>query len=227
MSFLRIKLGAPALAWLLSLSLTGCAAGPDHATPKPAPWSRRGESVVEVTTICPSIVYELRYATTRNFTGRQIYPRNARCLLRKSVAQRLVRVQAELQQQGYGLKIWDAYRPNWAHDLLWQSAPNPEFIAAPSWGGSYHTWGSAVDVTLVDLHGRELKMPTDFDDFTDAAKSEYRGGDPQVAARVLTLRIAMANAGFKGVRDEWWHYAAEDSNQFAPLKMPLEKGGKK
>ena len=182
--------------------------------------------MVEVTKVCPSIFYELRYATTRNFTGRQIYPHGARCLLRKSVALRLKRVQEDLRRQGLGLKIWDAYRPAWAHEILWKSAPNPEYVAAPSSGGSWHTWGASVDVTLVDLKGRELRMPTDFDDFTAAAKSDYQGGNEMVAGRVLTLRAAMRNAGFKGLRDEWWHFTAEDAYDFSPVKMPLVKGGK-
>src|SRR4051812_23805648 len=100
-----------ALAWLLPLTLTSRAAPRDQATTTTTKWSKRDEEMVEVTKICPSIFYELRYATTRNFTGQQIYPRGARCLLRKSVALRLKCAQEELRRQGYGLKIWDAYRP--------------------------------------------------------------------------------------------------------------------
>jgi D-alanyl-D-alanine dipeptidase len=182
--------------------------------------------MVEVTRVCPSIFYELRYATPRNFTGQPIYPPHARCLVRQSVAVRLKHAQEELRPQGYGLKIWDAYRPAWAHALLWNSAPDPEFVASPDQGGSWHSWGASVDVTLVDRRGREQKMPTDFDDFTNAAKSDYRGGDERVAAHVQALRAAMKNAGFRGLRDEWWHFTAEDAQQFSPVKLPLEKGGK-
>ncbi len=189
-------------------------------------WTRRHEPMVEVTKVCPTILVELRYATDRNFTGRQIYPRKARCLLRRSVAERLCRAQAELRLRGRGLKIWDAYRPTWAHAMLWKAVPNPEFVAAPSSGGSWHSWGVSVDLTLVDLEGREQPMPTDFDDFTPAAKSEYRGGNPAIAANVQMLRTAMKNAGFKGLRDEWWHFTAENASQFNLVDMPLEKGGK-
>lgn len=214
-----------AIAWP-PLQPTSWAAPNEQTTTQDLRWTKRGEEMVEVTEICPSIVYELRYATTRNFTGRQIYPSRARCLVRKSVALRLKRAQEELQRQGYGLKIWDAYRPAWAHQMLWTATPNPEFVAAPSAGGSWHTWGASVDVTLVDLKGREQRMPTDFDDFTPAAKSDYQGGDPIIAANVLILRTAMLNAGFKGLRDEWWHFTAVDAYHFSPVKMPLVKGGK-
>ncbi len=209
---------------LLALLLPGHAAA--QATPRPDRWVRRSEPMVEIAKVCPSILVELRYATERNFTGKQIYPRQARCLLRKSVAERLCKAQAELRLRGLGLKIWDAYRPAWAHELLWKSAPDPEYVAAPAGGGSWHSWGVAVDVTLVDLAGREQPLPTDFDDFTAAARSDYRGGNPTIAARVLLLRTAMKNAGFKGLRDEWWHFVAENAYQFNIVDMPLENGGK-
>ena len=93
-------------------------------------------------------------------------------------------VQDELHPLGLGLKIWDAYRPAWAQEMLWNAAPNSEFLASPARGGSYHTWGASVDVTLVDLQGREQKMATDFDDLTEAAKSAYVGTDGGVAARM-------------------------------------------
>jgi D-alanyl-D-alanine dipeptidase len=215
-----------------SLLLAGLVSGlpgqswAQQATPVPQRWALRNEAMVEVDKVCPSIFVELRYATDRNITGKQIYPSKARCLLRRSVVARLERVQEELRAQGFGLKIWDAYRPPWAHDILWAAAPNPELIAPPAKGGSWHSWGASVDVTLVDRHGREQPMPTDFDDFTEAAKSEYRGADPVVAANVKRLRTAMRNAGFIGLRDEWWHFTAPNAQQFNLVDMPLEKGGK-
>jgi D-alanyl-D-alanine dipeptidase len=203
---------------------TGTAAEP--AAARKVLVSKRYEEMIEVTKVYPTIFYELRYATTRNFTHQQIYPTGARCLLRKSVALRLQHAQEALRRLGYGLKIWDAYRPAWAHAALWEASPDPEFVAAPSAGGSWHSWGAAVDVTLVDLKGREQKMPSDFDDFTPAAKSEYRGGDPEVAAHAVALRAAMLGAGFRGLRDEWWHFIAVDANQFYPVKMALVLGGR-
>jgi len=226
---LRKKVAVRALAGLLVLLSAGFASGQqagDKPPGRPGRWSLRNDPMVEVTSVCPTIFVELRYATARNFTGKQIYPRRARCLLRRTVAERLCRAQAELRLRGLGLKIWDAYRPAWAHAMLWKSVPNPEYVAAPSDGGSWHTWGAAVDVTLVDLEGREQAMPTDFDDFTDAAKSEYRGGNPTIAANVKMLRTAMKNAGFRGLRDEWWHFTAENAYQYNLVDLPLEKGGK-
>jgi D-alanyl-D-alanine dipeptidase len=141
------------------------------------------------------------------------------------VAKRLQHAQDELRKIGLGLKIWDAYRPAWAQDALWKALPDTEHLANPARGGSYHTWGTSVDVTLVDLQGREQKMASDFDDFSRAAKSEYVGSDAGVAARMKILRTAMLNAGFGGIRDEWWHFTAQDASLFAPVNMALEEGG--
>jgi D-alanyl-D-alanine dipeptidase len=229
MFFPRKKAGLCALA--IFLPLIAPAQPPDipeipRAAPRKVVWSQRGETMVDISQACPGICIELRYATERNFTGKLVYPVHARALIRKSVAARLRKVQDALRKEGYGLKIWDAYRPAWAQDILWKAAPNPEYLAAPSRGGSYHTWGASVDVTLVDLQGREQPMASDFDDFSLAAKSEYVGADPVILARMITLRSAMKNAGFGGIRDEWWHFTAEDAGYFAPVDMPLEKGGK-
>ena len=181
----------------------------------------RAEPMVEVAKVCPSIVIELRYGTARNVTGQPIYPPHARCLVRRSVAERLKKAQEELQTQKLGLKIWDAYRPAWAQQILWDAVRNPDYVGEPARGGSLHTFGAGVDVTLVDAKGRELRMPTDFDDFTAAASRTYRGRDPVIAANLLTLQRAMVHAGFWVLRDEWWHFVSEDVKSFAPIDVPL------
>ena len=204
----RLRLAAVAL-WL-----------PVQAAAAPPP-DLRGEPMVEVAAVCPSIVIELRYATARNVTGQPIYPPNARCLLRRSVALRLKKAQEELQTHKVGLKIWDAYRPKWAQQILWDTIPNREYVGEPARGGSLHSFGAGVDVTLVDAKGREMPMPTDFDDFSPAASRTYRGKDPVIAANLRTLQTAMAHAGFWVLRDEWWHFVSEDVKSFAPIDVPL------
>lgn len=183
--------------------------------------SRSDEPMVDVAKEIPSIVIELRYATARNVTGKPIYPAKARCLVRQSVGERLKKVQAELQLLKVGLKIWDAYRPAWAQQILWDAIRNPEYVGEPARGGSLHAFGAGVDVTLVDAKNRELAMPTDFDDFTPAASRTYRGKDPVIAANLRTLQQAMSRAGFWVLRDEWWHFVSEDVKSFAPVDMPL------
>ena len=215
----------------LAVALCGCAR-PAHGyelllEEKTAPaqaktlFSRKDEPLVDVAKACPGIVIELRYATGRNIVGKPIYPTYARCLIREHVAGQLREAQAWLQKQGLGLKIWDAYRPPWAHWQLWERVQNREFVGDPKTGGSLHSYGAAVDATLVDAQGREMRMPTDFDDFSPAAQKTYRGGDPVVAKNLRALQGAMAHAGFLGIRDEWWHFISREWAGYRPITVSL------
>jgi D-alanyl-D-alanine dipeptidase len=171
--------------------------------------------LVDIESLDPTIVVELRYAGVRNIAMRPLYPANMPAMVRPSVAGQLKVAERDLLRRGYRLKIWDAYRPKIAHDQLWQLWPNKNHIANPADGiGSLHTRGVAVDATLVDSNGRELSMPTDFDDFTPAAMLKYAGNDPEIRMHLHTLQRAMAKAGFLGMRTEWWHFVAKDWSQY-------------
>ena len=172
-------------------------------------------AVVDIATVCPGIVVELRYASAGNITGAPVYPKGARALIRRETAQRLRHAQQILTEQGYSLKIRDAYRPSFAHEALWFARPHHEFLADPARGGSLHERGVAVDVTLVALKTREdVAMPTDFDHFGQAAARAYRGKNPIVAANLTALQRAMAAAGFLAMRDEWWHFVDKDFRRY-------------
>ncbi len=164
------------------------------------------DPLVDLATVDSTILVELRYATPRNITGRALYPAGSRCIVRRRVAEALKVAQSQLRPQGYRLKIWDAYRPEAAQQALWELSKNPSFVASPGTNRSLHMRGVAVDATLVDASGKELRMPTDFDDFSPAAAMHYRGGDPVIARNLSTLQKAMAQGGFVGMRTEWWHF---------------------
>jgi D-alanyl-D-alanine dipeptidase len=177
------------------------------------------EDLVEITSVDPTILVELRYATSRNFTGRPLYPSNARAFVRPSVALRLAKTQRFLREHRYGLKIWDAYRPQVAQYELWKAKENASYVADPAEGnGSLHTWGVAVDATLVDLNGRELAMPTEFDEFTPAAMLRYHGEDQLVKWHLKVLQVAMRRGGFYGMRTEWWHFVSYDWKKYGPIR---------
>lgn len=184
------------------------------AAPSPTPISSRPWSeaeLIDIKSADPTIVIDLRYATSRNVLQRPLYPAGLPALVRASVAKRLVAAQSFLVQRGFRLKIWDAYRPKAAHEELWRTIQNDHFVANPSDGvGSLHTRGVAVDATLVDLEGNDVLMPTDFDSFTPDATMHYRGSDPLVRAHLRILQRAMGGAGFYGLRMEWWHFVAPD-----------------
>lgn len=163
--------------------------------------------LLNVQEAAPDIRVDLRYATRSNVTKKRLYPYNMAAFLTTDSARRLALAQAELRQQGYSLKVWDAYRPPRAHMALWKSAPDSTYVVKPSptsW--SRHTQGLAVDVTLVDRNGQEVRMPTGFDAFTPAASSRYIGSDPEIRKNLTILQTAMRNAGFSTIPSEWWHF---------------------
>lgn len=187
----------------------GNAVGSGFRTPLPEDFDSRiaRYGLVDLRKFDPSLVFDLRYATSDNVTGRPIYPKNMPCLLRRNTAEKLVRAQRELQAQGLGLKVWDAWRPARSHLALWDAAPKSGYVVPPSAGFSRHCLGTAVDVTLVDRRGREQQLPTGFDNFTPAARSNYIGSNPIVRKNLEALQTAMRNAGFSRIESEWWHFS--------------------
>lgn len=168
---------------------------------------------VDIRSINPKIALDIRYATTNNFTKRKLY-RSARCILRDSVARQLSQVQTELQSQGLGLKVYDCYRPLSVQKLMWKLVPDERFVANPA-RGSRHNRGAAVDLTLVDSTGKELEMPTGFDDFTERAYRNAKNVSSQARTNSQKLEAAMTKYGFIPLPTEWWHYDSEDWQQFS------------
>lgn len=178
-----------------------------RAEPPPPP-SRPDAAFVDVTAVIPDVVVDLPYATKHNFFKKQFYQKN-RCFLRLGVARKLALVQRDLRAQGLGLKIWDGYRPRRVQWEFWKALPDPRYVADPK-EGSRHNRGAAVDVTLVDLAtGRELAMPTSFDDFTPKAASDFPLLPQEVLRNRTLLHAAMRKHGFSPLPSEWWHFDAE------------------
>jgi D-alanyl-D-alanine dipeptidase len=173
--------------------------------------------LLDIESVDPSIVIELRYASRNNLTGHALYPPGTRALVRPEVAHRLAIAQRFLRRRAHGLKIWDAYRPRSVQVQLWRAAPTNDYIADPATGiGSLHTWGVAVDATLVNSRNQPVMMPTDFDDFTPAAMLIYCGANRYVRSNLALLQAAMGAAGFYGQRREWWHFIAPEWKNHVP-----------
>lgn len=199
----------PTVALTLAL-LAG--AGPPAAARSP---------LVDVARSIPSAVLDLRYATPANFTGKVLYP-SARCLLRRAVAARLVKVAARVARKGYRLRLYDCYRPLSVQRTMWAAYPHPGFVADPK-RGSLHNRAAAVDVGLSTPEGAEVEMPTPFDHFGPKARAGATAGIPaRLRARRDLLRRAMEAEGFIVNPAEWWHYAARDARRFPLLDVPLE-----
>jgi len=167
--------------------------------------------LVDVRTLEPGIVVELRYATANNFTGAPLpgYSAN-RAYLRREAAAALVRVQGNLRPQGLGLKVFDAYRPVRATNAMvdWTNRANRADLIRDGYiaGRSRHNLGVAIDLTLIQLQGgRELDMGTPFDTFSSAAHTANASG--QVAVNRQKLKAAMEREGFSNYEQEWWHFS--------------------
>lgn len=165
------------------------------------------DEYVLVNKYIPDIYVELMYATDNNFTGVRIYDFTD-AYLRYGTVKKLANVQKELKEQGYSLKIWDAYRPFEAQQKLWEVYPDPNYVANPANGMKKHNLGGTVDITMVAADGTVISMPTEFDDFSLKADRDYSDIDNEEAVKnVMILQNAMENNGFTGYQGEWWDYS--------------------
>ncbi len=176
--------------------------------------------LVDLRALDSTIVVELKYATPENFVGQTLYGANA-CYLRRSTAERLVRVQRRLRAQGMGLKVYDCYRPLSVQWRMWELVPDTRYVADPR-KGSRHNRGAAVDVTLVDANGHELLMPSAFDDFSERAHRSATSAPPEALRHRALLEEAMAAEGFIPLPSEWWHFDDPRWQEFPVLDIPLE-----
>src|SRR5882672_7714449 len=192
--------------------LAGCQHGPPKESGK-----FRQTDLVEITGLDPTIRLDIRYATTNNFLHRPVYAQ-AKAFLQRPAAEALARAQRALKARGYGLVVFDGYRPWSVTKIFWDSASAEErrieFVANPR-KGSRHNRGCAVDLSLVDLGtGAEVKMPSGYDEFSERAFPTYQGGTPESRALRDLLREVMEAEGFTVYTAEWWHFDYKDWKQY-------------
>lgn len=175
-----------------------------------------------IATVSPKPALDIRYATTNNFLNRRVYS-VAKCFLMPHVAKSLIQAHLELTQEGFGLLIFDGYRPWSVTKIFWESVGSFErqFLADPK-TGSVHNRGCAVDLSMVDLTtGLEVEMPSLFDEMTERSYIDYEGGTENQRRNRSLLSSAMLNNDFTPIKTEWWHYNHRH-NQFPVLDIPLE-----
>jgi D-alanyl-D-alanine dipeptidase len=176
--------------------------GPQHLPPV----RDEDDPLVDAAGVVPGLIVELAYASPRNIAGRALYPADAKCLLRKSVAERLALAAHELRKKKLRLVARDCWRPPEAHEALWKAHPEPGSVADPA-RGSLHERGVAVDLGLASLDGHPAAVPTEFDAFgAEAAADAPLPPGPALENREA-LKQAMYAAGFRVNPKEWWHYA--------------------
>jgi D-alanyl-D-alanine dipeptidase len=164
-----------------------------------------------------SVLHDLRYATPRNFAGRTLYVGWDCAWVREEAARGLEAAAGWLARQrpGWRLLVLDALRPQRVQEAIWQDVvgtPMQPYFADPAIG-SIHSFGMAVDVTLLDAHGREADMGSSFDEMSllshPALHETHLAQGHLAAAQVHqrdALREAMAHGGFRGISTEWWHF---------------------
>lgn len=176
------------------------------------------QDMVALDQFVPEIKVDLRYATTNNFTAAKIYDDNT-AYLRRGTAEKLKAAQNDFAAIGYTIKVWDAYRPPAAQFKLWEKFPDARFVINPHKGFSYHSRGVAVDITLVDKEGRELLMPTGFDDFSPRADRDYSDLDQETASNTRMLERVMLKNGFQSIHYEWWHFIDNDKERYPVIDL--------
>lgn len=208
---------------LLSLALSPLvfAQGPPKET---GPF--RQLNLIELIKLDPTFKLDVRYATKNNFLGRPVY-KQPRAFLQRPAADALVRVNQNLRKDGYGLVIFDGYRPWSVTKTFWDATPADRkiFVADPS-KGSRHNRGCAVDLSMFDLKsGRMVQMPSQYDEFTERAHINYDCATDEAKRLRATLRTAMEAEGFTVYEPEWWHYDYRNWKEYPILNVKFSEIG--
>lgn len=178
--------------------------------------------LIEIKKAIPTIALDIKYATKDNFMQQVMY-NEARAFARKPVVEQLKKIQAFLKPKGYGLKIFDAYRPYEITVAFWEKASDKNFVANPA-KGSKHNRGCAVDLTLVDLKtGKDVPMPTPYDSFEEAAAPHYNKLSAQIIKNRDFLIATMHANGFKVINNEWWHFDFIGWQDYDLMDIPFGK----
>jgi len=185
--------------------------------PEKDPSELLNSDMVRVDKYIDNILIELRYAGSNNITGKPVYESNV-CYLRKGTADKLAKANEILLKQGYMIEVWDGYRAQKYQQFLYDNAPVKAVFLDPEKAPSNHTRGAAVDCTLVTQDGREVDMPSDFDDGSVLALREYTKCTEEQKKNALILENAMKSSGFKPLQNEWWHFDDTECKSYGLLQ---------
>lgn len=184
----------------------------------------RQPDLVELVKLDPTIKLDIRYATKNNFLGRPVY-KQARAFLQRPAAEALVRINHGLRAQGFGLVVFDGYRPWAVTKTFWDATPEDKkiFVADPK-TGSRHNRGCAIDLSMFSLStGKLVQMPSEYDEMTERSHINYECASPETKKMRETLRSAMEAEGFAVYEPEWWHYDYKDWKEYPILDVPFAK----
>ncbi len=190
-------------------------------TPPATPGATAKSDLVDLATFDQRLKFDIRYATANNFMAKPLYP-TARALMQRPAAEALLKAHDRLRAAGYGLMVFDAYRPWQITREMWDQNPKDRTYLSDPLKGSRHNRGCAIDLTLYDLKtGKEVPMPSAYDEFTERAHPSYAGGTAEQRQARDTLISAMEAEGFKVYQNEWWHFDYQGWEAYPVLNMPL------
>lgn len=196
------------------------------AVPPPEGGEKLRPDLVDLSLLDPALRFDIRYAGSNNFMGAPFY-RSGMAYLQRPVAEALVKAHRELLQQGFGLLVFDAYRPWYVTWMFWEGTPESlrHFVADPA-SGSRHNRGAAVDLTLYHIASGSLAaMGSGYDEFTERSHIDYQGVSAEERENRDRLRAVMEKHGFSVYADEWWHFDHRDWAEYPILNLTFEELG--
>jgi len=180
------------------------------------------EGFVLLKSLDSSLKFDIRYATTNNFTKTKVYPTDI-CVLRLDTANKLKKANDILKDLGYRIKVYDAYRSISVQRIFWNLVPDNRYVANPDEGGSIHNKGCAVDITMVDENRQEVEMPSDFDEFSEKAYRENINMSDKAKKNLKILTDVMIESGFTTISTEWWHFEDNEKYKYSVADIDLNK----
>lgn len=170
------------------------------------------DNLIDVREYSKDLVIYMVLAHDDNFCGRALYERDL-CLLQKETLDKLLTAQKKFREDGYGIKIYDAYRPLHVQDAMYKIVSDPRYIADPK-KASDHVRGAAVDMTLVDSYGNELEMPSPVHTFNKSSCIFSKNMTETARGNMKYMQKIMLECGFLLYSEEWWHFRDSDYEQY-------------
>lgn len=206
-----------------AISVAAATASASASPVPPVSGQARAAGFIDVRTVVPDAVIDLRYATSDNFVGVPLYPAGARCLVHEALAPGLVAAANLLRQNGERLVFWDCYRPHDVQVAMFEAVPNPDWVARPGLYARSHEAGRSVDMTLAGPDGL-VDMGTGFDDFSPRSHADATDGVSAAAqANRARLRDALSAGGLTVYAGEWWHFDGPGAGVQRPiLDVPVD-----
>jgi D-alanyl-D-alanine dipeptidase len=198
-------------------------------TPSPSPAIKTLDDVftynglVDIEELDPRIGIDCRYATANNFASMVFHPFSL-ALMQKEVAEMFMKAQDLAWEQGYRLRVYDAYRPLLVQRQMFEATTTGPgiFVAAPT-KSARHCMGMAIDCGLSAMDGTEIAMPAPYNEFSEKGYAYYTGGSPEETAHLKLLQSIMTEVGFIIYNMEWWHFTAPNTKGLVAMDMPFQE----